>query len=76
MLTEQQSAALKADILADPVLAEWAATGRMAQEIASAYNAAASPAWYVWRSAVTAEEWADAIIGGGGVPGGVGAQLE
>ena len=65
-LTPSQLAQPKADILADPVLAAWAATGAMAQEIADAYNLAASPAWYVWRSAVTAEEWAHAIIGGGG----------
>lgn len=66
MLTSQQLATLKANILADPVLAEWAATGRMAQEIAAEYNKAASPAWVVWRTNVTAEEWAMAIIGGGG----------
>lgn len=32
-LSQSQLAVLKADILADPVLAEWAATGRMNQEI-------------------------------------------
>lgn len=65
-LTQQQLTALKADILADPVLSQWAATGRMAQEIADAYNAAADPAWVVWRTSVTTEEWRVAIIGGGG----------
>ena len=65
-LTPAQQAVLKADILADPVLAGWAATGAMAQEIAEAYNAAATPAWYVWRTAVTADEWRDAILNGGG----------
>ena len=66
MLTQEQLAVLKADILADPVLSQWAATGRMAQEIADAYNLTASPAWVVWRTEVTAEEWRAAIIGGGG----------
>jgi hypothetical protein len=65
-LTHDQLLALKADILADPVLAAWAATGRMSQEIADAYNLPASPAWYVWRTAVTNVEWRAAIIGGGG----------
>lgn len=66
MLTLEQKQLLKADILADPILAEWAATGHMASEIADAYNLAAQPAWVVWRTSVTAEEWAMAIIGGGG----------
>lgn len=43
---------LKTDILADPTLAQWAATGRMAAEIAIEYNKTASPAWTVWRSSV------------------------
>lgn len=61
-MNETQLAALKADIMADPVLAGWAATGAMAQEIAAAYNVAASPAWTVWRTSVTADEWVDAIL--------------
>lgn len=65
-LTPEQLAILKADIAADPVLAAWAATGRMAQEIADVYNSTASPAWTVWRTSVAADEWAQAIIGGGG----------
>lgn len=65
-LTAQQLAALKADILADPTLSAWAATGRMASEIADAYNLPATPAFVVWRSAVSSDEWANAIIGGGG----------
>ena len=52
MLNEQQLALLKADILADPVLSQWAATGYMASEIADAYNAAAAPEWVVWKTAV------------------------
>ena len=55
-LTQAQLLVLKNDILADPTLAEWAATGRMAQEIADAYNLDASPVWYVWRTAVTSTE--------------------
>lgn len=66
MLTESQLTTLKADILADPILSEWAATGRMAQEIADEYNKLATPVYIVWRTKVTPEEWADAIIGGGG----------
>ena len=38
MLTLAQKQLLKADILADTVLAEWAATGRMAEDIANVYN--------------------------------------
>lgn len=64
-LSSQQLAVLKADILADPTLAEWAATGRMAFEISEAYNVIV-PAWIVWKSAVSSQEWRDAIIGGGG----------
>ena len=52
MLNEQQLATLKADILADPILSQWAATGYMASEIADAYNQAASPEWVVWKTAV------------------------
>jgi hypothetical protein len=65
-LTPAQLTALKANILADSTLAAWAATGRMAQEIADAYNLTASPAWVVWRSSVGPIEWRNAIIGGGG----------
>ena len=52
MLTQEQLALLKADILADPILSQWAATGYMASEIADAYNQAASPEWVVWKTAV------------------------
>jgi len=47
---------LKADILADPVLSQWAATGYMAAEIAAAYNGQATPDWTVWKSAVEVDE--------------------
>jgi hypothetical protein len=63
MLTNEQLATLKANILADATLAAWAATGRMAEEIAAEYNKAAAPAFVVWRTAVGPEEWDDAILG-------------
>lgn len=56
MLTQDQLAALKADILADPILSQWAATGYMASEIADAYNQQAAPDWAVWKSAVEVDE--------------------
>lgn len=61
MLEDTQLALLKADILADPELSQWAATGYMASEIAQAYNVPAAPAFMVWRSAVSWEE----IMGNG-----------
>lgn len=66
MLTLEQLALLKADIADDPTLSAWAATGRMASEIAAEYNKLAAPAFVVWRTNVTVDEWAIAIIGGGG----------
>jgi hypothetical protein len=65
-LTTAQLQTLKTDILADPALAEWAATGRMAQEIADAYNRPAEPAFIVWRTSVAPEDWDDAILGTSG----------
>lgn len=64
-LSPAQLAVLKADILADPAFAGYGQT-IWAQEIADAYNLAASLAWYVWRTSVDAIEWRQAIIGGGG----------
>lgn len=61
-LTQAQLLVLKNDILADPTLAAWAATGRMAQEIADAYNLDASPVWYVWRTSVPSDELYNAIF--------------
>lgn len=60
--TQQQLSVLKNDILADPTLAAWAATGRMAQEIADAYNVIVSPAWIVWRTNVPSDELYNAIF--------------
>lgn len=62
MLTTEQLATLKAAILADMTLAQWAATGRMAEEIAHALNETATPAFVVWRTAVGPGEWDDAIL--------------
>lgn len=61
MLTNEQLAVLRADILADPVLSAWAATGRMAEEIAHALNETATPEFVVWKSAAS---WAE-IMGNG-----------
>ncbi len=52
-LTNSQLAVLKADILLDPSLSSKPMTSAGAQEIADAYNLAANPAWYVWRTNVT-----------------------
>jgi len=56
MLTTAQLATLKADILADPILSQWAATGYMASEIADAYNQLAAPEWIVWKTDVSVDE--------------------
>lgn len=61
-LSQERLATLKADILADPILSVWAATGRMAQGIADAYNLDASPAWVVWRTNVSSDELYNAIF--------------
>lgn len=56
MLTTQQLATLKADILADPVLSAKPMNSDGAFDIAIAYNLAASPAFVVWKSSVEAKE--------------------
>jgi len=53
MLTNEQLATLKVDILADATLTEWAATGRMAEEIAAEYNKAAAPATLTYEGSIT-----------------------
>lgn len=55
-LTPQQLQALKADIAADQALASKPMTSAGALEIADAYNALASPAFRVWRTAVSRVE--------------------
>ena len=61
MLDSSKLALLKADIIAQAFPGGW-----FADEIAHWYNQPADPAWYVWRSSVTAAEWRNAVIGGGG----------
>lgn len=60
-LTPEQLQVLHDDILAHPEF-----VGVFDAEVADAYNLAASPAWTVWRTAVTPDEWADAVLNGGG----------
>lgn len=66
MLTNEQLATLKVDILADATLTEWAAAGNMLSEIAAIYNQTAEPAFVVWRTSVGPEDWDDAIMGTSG----------
>lgn len=56
MLTLSQLQALKADILADPVLTAIPNTPDGAFAIADAYNLVAAPAFIVWKTAVTEGE--------------------
>lgn len=55
-MTPAQLATLKADILADPVLAAQPMNSDGAFSIAEAYNLPASPAYVVWRTNVPAQE--------------------
>ena len=55
-LTALQSQTLKADILADPVLAAQPQTADGAFAIAATYNQIAAPDFWVWRSAVPQHE--------------------
>jgi hypothetical protein len=61
MLTTQQLATLKADILADPALAEQPMNDDGHFAIAAAYNLAASPAWRVWKSSITTSDCKDVV---------------
>jgi hypothetical protein len=56
-LSSAQLATLKADILADPVLSAEPNTGDGNFNIALAYNLAASPDFWVWRSRVSKAEY-------------------
>jgi len=60
-LTTQQLTALKADILADPVLAAYPMTSDGAYEIAAAYNLPSTTT--VWRTNVSADEIGNAWVG-------------
>jgi hypothetical protein len=55
-LTNGQLTTLKAYILADSTLAAWAATGRMAEEIAHELNHVAAPEWVVWKTDVHTDD--------------------
>lgn len=56
MLTTGQLQALKADILADPVLAALPMNSDGAWEIAAQYNLPATPEWLVWKTNVDPDE--------------------
>ena len=53
MLSQAQLQALKADILADPALANQPKNADANTLIAAVYNLTASPAYWVWRTAVS-----------------------
>ena len=56
MLTAEQKAIVKADILADPSLSAQPNNSDGAFAIAAAYNTVASPQWVIWRSQVLQDE--------------------
>jgi hypothetical protein len=56
MLTPEQMAVLKADILADPILAAFPMHSDGAWAIAVLYNLAAAPEWTVWKTDVDPED--------------------
>jgi hypothetical protein len=60
-LSPAQLTALKNDINADPALAALPQTGDGAFEIALAYNAPASPDFWVWRTSVTKDELTNGV---------------
>lgn len=61
-MTIQQLQALKAAILADPVLSAFQNNGDGNTEIANYYNAPSSPSFYVWNTSVDVQAINDAII--------------
>lgn len=60
-MTPAQLTTLKADILADPILAAQPMNDDGHFAIAAAYNLAANPAWRVWKTSVTTAECKDAV---------------
>lgn len=62
MLTAEQLAALKADILADPTLNAFPNNSDGAFAIAAAYNQLASPTWTVWKSDVSTVDIRNALV--------------
>jgi hypothetical protein len=57
MLTTQQLQALKADLAADVALSAQVGTPDGLIAVAAAYNQAAAPDYYVWRTSVTEAEY-------------------
>lgn len=55
-LTPAQQATIKADILADPILSAYPLNTDGAWDIAALYNKVNTPAFYVWRTDVPADE--------------------
>ena len=66
MLTEAQRATIKADILANQDTADLYAIGNLSS-LADLYNAAAAPAFVVWKGQLTSAEARAAISGGDGL---------
>jgi hypothetical protein len=62
MLTPEQYTALKADILADPVLAAKPMTDDGHFAVADAYNLLASPSFTVWRTDVPTRDCKKAVV--------------
>ena len=60
-MTPQQLATLKAFILADPVMSVQPQGGAGSNVVRDLLNAAASPAYFVWRSSTPADDVSDAI---------------
>lgn len=60
-LTTQQLASLKADILADPILAAEPMNDDGHFDIAAAYNLPASPSFTVWKTAVSTSDVKDVV---------------
>lgn len=60
-MTSAQLTTLKADILADPVLAAKPMNDDGHFAIAAAYNLTASPAWRVWKTSVSTADCKDAV---------------
>ncbi len=61
MLMPAQLATLKASIAADPVLSLLPINDDTSQQIAEAYNAAASPDFWVWRTSVYKDEFTNGV---------------
>lgn len=60
-MTDAQLQALKADIAADPTLAAVPKTSDGAFDVAAAYNVVAVPDFWVWRSAVSQDEYVNGV---------------